>query len=133
MEKNQTYEEAVLKTVMWWSDKSFRTPLNQNNGDDSPQGGMMFALMNTVSMNAQQTATVEKQKAFESKLTELLMNCAKQERTLDVDYHPCRMLSEAANFAGIDSGCFPCKSYTSIDDNNKAFAKHGYGKATVEI
>lgn len=133
MEKNQTYEEAVLKAVMWWSDKSFRTPLNQNNGDDSPQGGMMFALMNTVAMKAQETATTEKQKAFESKLTELLMNCDKYERTLDVDYHPCRLLSEAAKFAGIDSGCFPCKSHTRIDDNNKVFAKYQYGSATVEI
>ena len=49
----QTYEEAVLKSVMWWADKSFRTRMNQNNGDNSHQGGIISVLMNTASMEAQ--------------------------------------------------------------------------------
>ncbi len=61
------------------------------------------------------------------------MNCDKHERTLDVYYHPCRLLSEAAKFAGIDAGCFPCKTFTRIDDNNKAIAKYQYGANAYEL
>ena len=123
----QSYEDAVLKTVMFWSDKSFRTILNQNNGDDSPQGGIMFALMNMVSGKAQESITEEKIKLFEKKLTELLMSCDKYDRTLDVDYHPCILLSEAAKFAEIDEKCFPCKTVTRIDEDNTVHAKYQYG------
>lgn len=132
MEK-QTYEEVVLKVVMWWSEKSFHTPLNQNNGDESEIGQKMFMFANIVAAKAQESVTKEKQKAFESKLTELLMSCNKYEITLSVDYHPCTMLSEAAEFAGINSSCFPCKSHTRIDENNRAFAKYQYGNGLIEI
>jgi len=66
----QTYEEAVLKTVMFWTEKAFETPMNQNNGDDSERGGLAFLLMNTLASRAQKTATPEKIKLFEKKLTE---------------------------------------------------------------
>lgn len=133
MSNKQTYEEAVLKTVMWWSDKAFRTPLNQNNGDDSHQGSMIFMLQNMVSTKAQDTATPEKIKKFENKLTELLMNKSGYEVILDVDYHPCELLATAATFAGIDTGCFPCKSYTTITKSNEVFAKYQYGNSAVKI
>ena len=134
--ENQTYEEAVLKTVMWWSEKSFRTLFNQNNGDDSPQGGMAFMLMNMVSSKAQEKVTDEKIKLFEQKLTELLMaekDNAGHRARLDVDYHPNQTLGDACKFAGIDSMCLPCKTYSFIDQNNKAIVKYQYGSSGVEI
>jgi hypothetical protein len=48
-------------------------------------------------------------------------------RTLDVDYHPCKLLYEAAKFAGLDPGCFPCKTFTRIEANNSVSAKYQYG------
>lgn len=132
----QTFEDAVLKTVMFWSDKSFRTPLNQNNGDDSPNGGMMFALMNMVSMSAQESVTDDKIKKFEEKLTELLMDVQNEPRykwTLDVDYHPCQMLSEASEYAGLDSGCFPCKTFTRIEKDHNVTAKFQYGGNLITL
>jgi hypothetical protein len=42
----QTLEVAVQKIVKWWSQKAFRTPLNQNNGDNSEHGAMAFMLIN---------------------------------------------------------------------------------------
>lgn len=129
----QTYEEAVLKTVMWWNEKAFHSPMNQDNGDDSDIGKMTFLLMNTNSLEAQKSITKEQEKLFEQKLTELLMNCKEHERILDVDYHPCNFLSQAAKFAQIDTSCFPCKSYTRIDKNNEVFAKHKYGSPAVKI
>ena len=134
--KNQTYEEAVLKCVMWWSDKSFRTPLNQNNGDKSSQGGIVSILHNTISLKAQEKLTEEKITKFEEKLSELLLSekDAKYNRAkLDVDYSPCETLFQACQYAGIDSHCLPCKSHSYIDENNNAFAKYQYGSQTMEI
>ena len=129
----QTLEDAVLKTVTWWSDKSFRTVMNQNNGDDADDG-VVNILLNTASMKAKNGITGEQIKKFEDKLTELLMNAkSSYDRSLSVDYHPCEKLFEAAEFAGINSSCFPCKSCTSIDNNNKAFAKYQYGGDHNEI
>ncbi|RPI84576.1 MAG: hypothetical protein EHM34_03355 [Nitrosopumilales archaeon] len=129
-----TYEEAVLKVVMWWSDKAFRTPMNQDNGADSDTGFMTFMLMNILSDKAQEKVTEEQIRKFEDKLTELLMKAScKWERDLDVDYHPCSTLVEAAIFAGIDCSCFPCKSWTQIREDNRVFAKYKYGGDSVEL
>jgi|JI6StandDraft_1071083.scaffolds.fasta_scaffold01817_24 hypothetical protein len=133
MNNTQTLEEAALKVAMWWSEKSFHTPLNQNNGDDSATGGMMFPLMNMIAQKAQMEITKEKQKAFEDHLVTLLMNCPEYDRNLDVDYTPCTILTQAADFAGIDTKCFPCKSHTRIDKNNRAFGKFQYGKSEIEL
>lgn len=129
---NQTLEDAVLKTVTWWSDKSFRAVLNQDNG--SGNDGMVHFLLNAVSSKAQIQITEDQIKKFESKLTELLMNAkSSYDRSLSVDYHPCEKLAVAADYAGINPMCFPCKSNTSIDNNNKAFAKYQYGGEHKEI
>ena len=132
----QTYEEAVLKIVMWWSDKSFRTTLNQNNGDKSSQGAMTFMLQNMVSIEAQKRVTEEKIKMFEDKLTELLLaekDVQYNRARLDVDYSPCETLFQSCKHAGIDSHCLPCKTNSHIDQNNRAFVKYQYGGQSIEI
>ena len=130
-----TYEDAVLKTVLWWSDKSFRTKANQNNGDNTPQGALTFMLMNMRSTNAQDGINDAKIKIFEEELSRLLLSevVRPDNLYLDVDYHPCSMLANAAHKAGIDIGCFPCKSHTRIDKNNRVFAKYQYGSSEVEL
>lgn len=133
----QTLEDAVLKTVTWWSDKSFRSHPNQKNTDDCDNdvnNGVVHMLMNIVSMKAQDDITKEQVAKFESKLTELLMNAKNNyDRSLSVDYHPCEHLFIASEFAGINPSCFPCKSSTSIDENNRTFAKYQYGGEYKEI
>jgi hypothetical protein len=132
-----TYEEAVLKVAMWWSDKSFRTPLNQDNGGkDSPQEKMTNMLLGAVSLQAQKKITDEKIKKFEKHLYDALMlmkDKGARARTLDVDYDPCDILFEVAKASGIDTGCLPVKSSTYIDEQNRAWAKYQYGGQTVEI
>jgi len=123
-----TFEEAVLKSVMWWSEKAFKTAFNQNNGDDSPQGGFAFALMNMLSMKAQDAVTPDKIKKFEDKLTEILMEEGPGYRRLEVDYGPSKMLADACEFAGIDGSCLPIKSSTSIaadDFTVRAYYQYG--------
>lgn len=126
----QTYEEAVLKTVFFWSDKAFRTAFNQNNGDDSENGAFVFMLMNAASSNAKKQITHEMINKFESKLTENLMALKDENpynRMLDVDYHPNEPLRDACEFAGIDSSCMPCKTFTRIEKDNQVTAKYQYG------
>ncbi len=134
--QKQTYQEAVLKCVIWWSDKAFRTNANQDNGTANDAGHITHLLLNMVSMEAQKGITPEKITRFETKLTELLMKCEntkKYDRELSVDYTPCEFLFEAAKFTEIPVHCFPVKSNTFIDDNNRAFAKYQYGGQRVEI
>ncbi len=127
---NETYEDAVLKTVMWWSEKAFQTPLNQNNGDDSPSGGMAFMLMNMVANKAQTEITLDQIKNFEDKLFEILMadkfNLGNRAQC-EVDYHPNKHLHEACEFAKINSSCLPCKTFTYIDVNNVVNGRYQYG------
>lgn len=110
-----TKEQAIEKTVDFWVEKSFRTPLNQNNGDDSQNGGMMFMLMNMVSSSAKETISEEKIDKFKSKMSEIMMNADPIPHYIDVDYHPCPTLRYAAEYANIDLGCFPCKTYSTIN------------------
>jgi len=132
----QTYEDAVIKTVLWWSEKSFQTTLNQNNGDDSPTGGLTFALMNTLAMDIQNDTTKAQIKKFEEKLTELLMGVEHEApylKSLEVDYDPCRLLGEAMEHATINLKCLPIKSHTRIDKNNVVWAKYQYGNGETEL
>ncbi|NET30665.1 MAG: hypothetical protein F6K19_01505 [Cyanothece sp. SIO1E1] len=121
------YGDAVEKTVEFWIEKSFRTRLNQNNGDDSSIGGFAFLLMNQLSMKSQDDITEEQIEKFREKLTELLLNDDSRRVMLDVDYHPCDKLTTAAIHAGIDTTCFPCKTYTAINrEDNTVDAKFTY-------
>lgn len=135
----QTYEQAVEKVVNWWADKSFGGKLNQNNGDNSEQGGLGFLLMNYVSLKAQDEVTEEKIQKFKSKLTELLLNPGIDNyyrHNIGVDYDPDRPLYEACEFAGISTLCLPIKSYTSIeifDGSNKVTAALGYHGKMEEL
>lgn len=126
--KTQTYEEAVLKTVMWWSEK-IQQPLNQDNGDTSKNGGMAFMLMNMVANNAQESTTPEQIKIFEDTLTKKLMEVEnnRYRESLHVDYHPDQMLSESASESGINPSVFPCKTWTRIGIENEVSVSFGYG------
>lgn len=133
---NRAYEEAVNIMVEWWMKKSFETPLNQNNGDDSDVGSMGFLLMNTLSMDIQKTITSEAKQKFKEKLTDLLLACkdkGRYDKTLNVDYHPNRMLSESCSFAGIDPSCLPIKTVTCIDENNFVIGRYQYGGESFKI
>lgn len=128
MKNKQTYKEAVLKTVMWWSE-AIQKPLNQNNGDNSPNGGMAFMLMNLVASNAQESISPDKIKTFEESLTKRLMLIVDRNRAqwLDVDYGPNQILRESAEEAKIDTSVFPCKTWTRIGKENEVEVSMGYG------
>lgn len=126
----RSYKEAVEITVNWWVEKSFKTPLNQNNGDNSQNGGIGFMLMNMVSMSAQDKNTPEKIEKFKTELTKLLLESEGKGRynnELSVDYHPNRILSTACKLSEVDPGCLPCKTFTYIDNENEVEGQYQYG------
>lgn len=136
---SQTYEQAVDKVVNWWADKSFGGKLNQNNGDNSEQGGLGFLLMNYVSLKAQDEVTEEKIQKFKSKLTELLLDPDTNKyykHCIGVDYHPDMPLADACAHAGINTSCLPIKTNTWIqiyDGSNTVLAALGYHGKREEL
>ena len=128
-----TYENAVAKTVRFWSEKSFKTKMNKNNGDDTGNSDLGSALMNLVTSKEQKNITIEKIKAFEKKLTELLMNSDPWDRILAVDYAPDSRLREAAQHAGLSELCFPWKTFTRINRDNTVNASYQYRGELVEL
>ena len=132
----RTYKEAVKISVDYWVEKSFKTPLNQNNGDKSTNGDMSFMLMNMLSLDSQKNVTFEQIEKFKSKLTEILLEHEGQGRganELDVDYDPNENLAQACKFAQISTSCLPCKTFTFIDNDNKVIGRYQYGGDRFEL
>lgn len=130
----RTYAEAVEITVKWWSEKSFKTAINQNNGDDSEAGALTFMLQNMLASMSRTSTTPKQVAEFEAYLTECLMsveNDARYKTELSVDYHPNKMLGSACTHAGIDASVLPCKSSTSISENNEVYTYYQYGSPRV--
>lgn len=125
----RTYDEAVKIMVEWWVEK-IQAPLNQNNGDNSENGGMAFSLMNMVSMNAQKEITKDKIEIFKTELTESLLtgkDGGRWSTTLEVDYNPGKKLADACKKAGINSMSLPCKTFTFINNDNEVEGRYQYG------
>ena len=135
MEK-RTYEEAVDITVNWWIDKSFKTPLNQNNGDNSETGGTVFMLMNFLSMSVQEKVTDEHIDKFRVELTRLLLEAKGKSRystELSVDYDPSALLYQACQVANVPTQCLPIKTFTFINAENEVEGRYQYGGKWFKI
>lgn len=114
---NLTIEQIDARSkaiAAWWADK-MQKPLNQNNGDDSPAGGLAFLLMNMNAGNAQDSISPKKIQRFQDLLVIALKNPDIYTAYLGVDYHPDDVLYMACATADIDPGCLPIKSSTSIN------------------
>ncbi len=126
----RTYKEAVDLMVDWWVEKSFKTPLNQNNGDNSDNGWFGHLLMNNLSRKAQEQIDEFKIQKFKGKLTEILLDVEGKGRyynEMDVDYHPNEKLQIACRYAEIDPSCLPCKTFTFINNENEIEGRYQYG------
>jgi hypothetical protein len=126
--------QLINASVEWWAEKIQNGVWD--NGDSSALGGMAFGMANMLAMKSRESITPEKITTFKEFLSELI-NRRLSERpslSLRVDYHPCQILSAAADVAGIPHGVFPCKSGMSIcisDEVVKAYC--GYGKQSEII
>ena len=130
--ENQTYEEAVEKVVAWWTEKTFHTPNNQDNGG----GPMFFGVMNRLADSFRKQVTPEKIVIFQNKLKELLLSnghAGVHFIYLGVDYDPCEELYLACQAAEINTKLLPCKSDTRIEKDFKVHGKFTYDGTWEEI
>lgn len=130
--ESRTFEQAVDIMINFWVEKSFKTKMNQNNGDNSSGGGLAFILMNKLAMDGQSEITEQQIDKFKTHLKQNLMNNQNKGRwalELDVDYHPNQLLANSLEYAGISSNVVPCKTFTFIDekDNFSVQGRYQYG------
>lgn len=114
-------EQQRITAALWWSDR-LRKGAKQDNGDKTFTGAMVSA-MATMKGNGAKDEEVDR---FEVALLKIL-----EEKDVDIistDYHPCPILQEAANEAGIPASCgpFPMKTIMWIQ-GGKVEVKYGYG------
>ncbi|MNV53390.1 hypothetical protein D3C71_1455340 [compost metagenome] len=86
---------------------------------------MLLALMNTRSV------TPEQKELFASKLYSAIVKelVESNQVYLDVDYHPCTLLSDVAERSGVSKSNFSCKTTMRVEKTLVAL-KAGYGAKT---
>ena len=92
-------QETAYKAAKWWAD-FLRNPGPMNNGDDSPTGDMMRVMMTLLQDEIVNQFSKEQIDIFEKHLADSIIT--NDSDWLNVDYHPCLTLSDAATKAGID-------------------------------
>ena len=131
MEVQETQARTMAK---WWADH-LRRPAKMDNGGDFMS--MALAVMAQEAM--MQRISPEDADRFEDALVSVILQRAADDSYfsaypyLGVDYSPDRLLSEAAESAGVKvDGVLPWKSGTSITRDGRVVAVLGYrGTETV--
>lgn len=113
-------EKTAALTAKWW-----RKKIENNHHDNGDKSSALAGLLADV-IAAEHAPTVDKLDAFEEVLTKLMVDDKSYSITLQCDYHPCEMLSDAAKVVGINSSVFPWKVATYTTDTCVE-AKDGYG------
>jgi hypothetical protein len=127
-------DNLIHKAVDIWCKKLYAPVFD--NGDDSALGGMASALamMNIQSAKLDDDEMNEKVEVFRKALTDALIlerDSGERGRSwLDVDYHPCKLLADAAEIAGIPKSLFSIKSSVSI---NNGYVSTSFGYAADYI
>lgn len=118
----------AVKVANWWADQI--TIPNQNMGSYEQGGNGIANLLGTL-LAARSLPNTEQVNVFRDKLAEIIVK--KGVVDLRVDYAPDIYLSEAAEYTGINSNCFPWKSSTFINSNGVIYARRGYGASRERI
>lgn len=124
-------KEVAEVAAKWWADK-ICGDVKFDNGDDSMNG--LFCMVMAKSLV--KPVTEEQKNSFIENLAESIVK--EQRDLLDVDYHPDRLLSEAAQAAGISGNNFPWKTVMWIVEDEetkeiKILVKAGYGAEQKQI
>jgi len=121
-------KELAKATAQWW--RSQLTCARHDNGDNSFSSILSGILADTIAMKNE--PTVDQLDKFEEVLTNALLNDDSPTIFLDCDYNPCRMLSEAAEAAGINTMVFPWKT-NSRTTETELLVSEGYGSSYRRI
>ena len=127
-------EEGIKKAAKWWGDKVCG-PVRHDNGDNSRGSMMAMLLADLGSSPVSNNAAEVFQKELISRINASL-NSGNHRVYLDVDYHPCEMLSQAAKVAGVNTMNFPFKTNMYIEvygDECKVEVSDGYGRPYTSL
>jgi hypothetical protein len=122
-------KEQIEAVAEWWAVRTFDKVFNQNNGDNSPNGGIGFLLANTAAMQAREKTGVEARLNFKVEIVKHLESVTDfYEMQLDVDYNPNLPLHDICVRSGVDTGMLPCKTFTLWDRQENCFrGRYQYG------
>jgi len=126
-------QETARKAAKWWADK-LRHGAKMDNGDDSEVGmfTMIAALMLQETEKFKQSDdAIDK---FEDELAKSVEKMSGNWISFGVDYHPDRVLQDAADRAGLELGMttLPWKTNMYITGDTVKVS-YGYGAEAVEI
>lgn len=129
----KTLDGAINAVCDFWIEK-MQKPMNQNNGDNSGNGGIAFLLMNMLSATSQESITPKKIEMFRIKLTEIIKRDFRNIfYVCDVDYNPSNNLCEALDYAEIPYSVMPCKTHTTILADLSVRGKYQYGGNFINL
>lgn len=121
--------EQIKKAVDWWAREIRKGGIQDNGGSESREGFMAMILATNLRNDTSKKITDEQIDIFKDALTKRLEkdNIVR----IDTDYHPCYILSKAAEEAGIDKLCFPWKT-TMILNPDGTVTVYGYAGKNKE-
>lgn len=129
--KHYASDQLIEKAVDIWC-KKLNDPIF-DNGDTSDTGDMSFLLatINIINDKSKVDNMNERIEIFRDTLTRELKRLRDNPSEwfptwLDVDYGPCKILSDSAKKAGIPESQFSCKSSVAFRENYVS-ASFGYG------
>ena len=123
----QTTDHSIeaIAAALWWGDQ-LRHGAKLDNGDDSPNGGLMVAML----LLARPSVSEDQVQQFQEELASRINAQLEKSNgvTLDCDYEPDHLLAESAIAAGINPrvGVFPLKT-TMYVRQARVEVKCGYG------
>lgn len=129
--------EQIEKAVIWWADQVTKPTFNALTDEERKQPGnrgMEFA--EALASISVKPISQTQRAIFISTLRSTLKVNRLYNRwalILDVDYHPCEMLSNAAKFAGIPESNFPWKTTMWVMENGRVLVRLGYGGKEQEL
>ena len=127
VEMDTQYPEYIKAAIDWWANAIVSPKFD--NGEALP------AFFSFLMAGAAKEYTPAEIKTFKEALANgILDEMSKHSRcTLDVDYHPCRVLASAGNLIGVpDMTGYPCKTYMSVSEKEVSVCA-GYGASREVI
>lgn len=127
-------EAIAQKAAKWWADHLRQPVTVLDNGDNSETGAMTFVMamiLQGVEKGKQDPATIDK---FEQELAKKIQTLTGKWITVATDYGPDKILSDAAECAGLRLGMttLPWKTIMWIE-GDRILVAEGYGANQIEL
>lgn len=128
-------DEQIEKAAQWWADRvcapTFSGLSNEERRDPRSRGYQVGEIM--AAMLTKPVATDERERFVAALKEELQAEDYNPHFGLNVDYHPCSTLQNAAKKASIPLENFPWKTYLVFGEGGIVKAASGYGTTLMEL